>query len=139
MDETPAKRRFRFRLSTVLIVTAITAWAMATPLSRNKVYPNPHLAWPALTLAAFVGWKAAWATPDESRSVRPWLMVGGLGVTLSVATMYVARQISFADMNQSFNMLVGGTLIVLFYLGPLIFFTAITGLLVTLWRLSEDP
>ena len=66
-------------------------------------------------------------------------MVGGLGVTLSVATMYVARQISFADMNQSFNMLVGGTLIVLFYLGPLIFFTAITGLLVTLWRLSEDP
>jgi hypothetical protein len=139
MDEARAKHWFRFRLSTVLILTAIAAWGMATSKTHNDQFPNPHLAWPALTLAVFVGWRSAWATPDENRRVRPWLMVGGLGAMCSVATMYVARQISFADMNQSITMLVGGTLIVLFYLGPLIFFTAITGLLVTLWRLSEDP
>jgi hypothetical protein len=31
MDAHPKRRRFRFRLSTVLILTAITAWGMTIP------------------------------------------------------------------------------------------------------------
>ena len=122
MDEQPqkpeakhlqAKRRwFRFRLSTVLILTAIVAWTMAlrphfglfyyhdivgywyelghVPLVFNReaywlvsvasgnpttgqrglhVYigRNSGLTWPALALAAFLAWKAAWAVVERRR------------------------------------------------------------------------
>ncbi|MGE0536599.1 MAG: hypothetical protein AB7O68_16635 [Pirellulales bacterium] len=58
-------RWFRFRLSTVLILTAIAAWWMASlpfwdPASyKASLRPNPLLTLPALALAMFVLWKAA--------------------------------------------------------------------------------
>jgi hypothetical protein len=105
MDERPKRRWLRFRLSTVLILTAILAWGMAcrpyivhrqykgdapdipwvvryavskTPnLPPPEVYwltvtlPNADLRWPALTLAAFIGWKTAWVLgPQLVRCVK---------------------------------------------------------------------
>ena len=87
MDERPKRRWFRFRLSTVLILTAIAAWGMALrPLFVSvkpgykghfvavpagpyftAVVPNPNLKWPALALAAFLAWKAAWAVAERRR------------------------------------------------------------------------
>ena len=106
----PKRRWFRFRLSTVLILTAIVAAAMAawpwvtierTTITSNgshgpacygsaPVLPrfryvggettrtsvswhyarehfNPELAYPALALAAFLAWKAAWAVVERRR------------------------------------------------------------------------
>jgi hypothetical protein len=100
MDEKPKTRRrwFRFRLSTVLILTAISAWGMATrpyvsfydtyesemdfvgdftfckahkwnaevwTVTRYRL--NSRLALPALALAAFLAWKAAWAMIERRR------------------------------------------------------------------------
>ncbi|MBX9788783.1 MAG: hypothetical protein K2Y37_07690 [Pirellulales bacterium] len=135
MSQTPAKRWYRFRLSTVLILTSIAAWGMATPLSRNNVYPNPHLAWPALTLAVYVGWKRAWATPDENRNIRPWLIVGVVGVMDSFAIWLFLPHLSLQGLDDRLIL----TLVIVFYLGPLLLATGVAGLLVTLWRLSEDP
>ena len=135
MSETPAKRRIRFRLSTALVLTAIAAWGMATPLSRNDVFPNPHLAWPALTLAIYVGWKAAWTTRDEKRSVQPWLVVGAVGLMSSIAIWLVVPHLMLQGLDDRLILY----FVIFFYLGPLMLATAVTGLLVTLWRLSEDP
>lgn len=134
MDETPAKRWFRFRLSTVLIVTAITAWGMATPLSRNNVYPNPHLAWPALTLAVYVGWKAAWATPDDGPIVRPWLFVGGVGAIAYIASWLILSHLVLREVHDHIVSL----LIVVLYLALLLVVAAVVGLIVTLWRRRTD-
>ncbi|MBX9788474.1 MAG: hypothetical protein K2Y37_06125 [Pirellulales bacterium] len=97
MDEKPKRRWFRFRLSTVLILTAILAWGMATrphivpgpgahiiwtppetkaerdsiwtrwgtPYANRKL--NPALRWPAIALAVFLSWKAAWAVVERRR------------------------------------------------------------------------
>jgi len=103
MANKPKRRWFRFRLSTVLILTAIAAWAMASrpwmveyeewaygsmsdpppPGFENAIgtsrgpggvrwfqiveRPNPNLLWPALTLAAFLAWKALWAVVERRR------------------------------------------------------------------------
>ncbi|MBX9791118.1 MAG: hypothetical protein K2Y37_19540 [Pirellulales bacterium] len=102
MVEKPKGRWFRFRLSTVLILTAIAAWVMATRpwfvtyveeqstlatdprldgsqgwkgvgdgvtwlWFRESRYPNPHLTLPALSLAAFLVWKAAWTVVERRR------------------------------------------------------------------------
>jgi hypothetical protein len=100
MTEQPKRRWFRFRLSTVLILTAIAAWGMAcrpwypwmrpTVVIANEVgwevcEPPPQLQpwqspqywavrrinrqllWPALALAAFLFWKAAWVVVERRR------------------------------------------------------------------------
>jgi hypothetical protein len=123
MDEKPKRRWFRFRLSTVLILTAIVAWGMATHPSircgavqavtwdgdevngvrvailfdyMNRMIDEdaepsddilayaefdihdearfywlalmPRKAiWPALALAAFLAWKAAWGVVESRR------------------------------------------------------------------------
>jgi hypothetical protein len=104
MDEKPKRRWFRFRLSTVLILTAITAWGMArrpdqlfhfsrathgyvglpataaAPPHIGDLFPDRgrtyyridktalirRLAYPAIALAAFLAWKAAWAMVEAS-------------------------------------------------------------------------
>jgi hypothetical protein len=106
MDEKPKRRWFRFRLSTVLILTAIVAWAMATRphvilrtwknfglspeykwfvrITAATVNPNgtfdercmevliPAMSlWPAIALAAFLAWKAAWALGPRIVRRRP--------------------------------------------------------------------
>jgi len=114
MDEKPKRRWFRFRLSTVLILTAILAWGMACRprigincenLTRKfsvgysfddfdardsllainlviyttggfiafSIYVGPvaELAWPALALAAFLAWKAAWAVVERGHRRMP--------------------------------------------------------------------
>jgi hypothetical protein len=105
MTEKPKRRWFRFRLSTVLILTAIVAWAMACrpyvtvwlyepvpmplpgkPLPEAYAYsksdagveslyiphqgPNPRLIAPAVALAVFLAWKAAWAAGERRRTVQ---------------------------------------------------------------------
>jgi len=125
MDEQPKRRWFRFRLSTVLILTAIVAWAMACRPSvdwgylENTVEFDPtkaadlyialdddpkrpgdsvvdfdnvcfgfslsgpsgwnqrwisiapkSLVYPAISLAAFLAWKAAWAVIERRRARR---------------------------------------------------------------------
>lgn len=80
----PPRRWFQFRLTMWFVLVAILAWAMIqwpwwymhldgvidvelpgkggthrTVLESRR--PNPALLYPALALAAFVGWKAAWA------------------------------------------------------------------------------
>ena len=83
MDAKPKRRWFRFRLSTVLILTAILAWAMSCwpwliPVYTFYIRPkighgettwvvNRPLLWPALALAAFLAWKAAWAVVEHRR------------------------------------------------------------------------
>jgi hypothetical protein len=100
MDERPKRRWFRFRLSTVLVLTAIVAWGMAQrPFVRwygwdrsgdhhgwvERTPPSglpawrvedelgyyqrsfPQLRWPALALAVFLAWKAAWAVVERRR------------------------------------------------------------------------
>lgn len=84
------RRWLRFRLSTILILTAILAWAMAIhPLFQSvkpgykgrfiampagshfiAVVPHPNLKWPALALAVFLTWKAAWAVVERRRARR---------------------------------------------------------------------
>jgi hypothetical protein len=96
MDDKPQRRWFRFRLSTVLILTAIVAWGMACRpylVERefgyvltvgNTIYTdgghelNTALKWPALVLIAFVAWKAGRNLED------PFFACGvaGLGVLL---------------------------------------------------------
>lgn len=76
------KRWFRFRLSTVLILTAIAAWAMACPLfetvtvfQRRQMIvsgtPIRRLSelgiLPIVALAAFLAWKATWAIIERRR------------------------------------------------------------------------
>jgi hypothetical protein len=80
MQEKPRRRWFQFKLSTVLILTAIAAWGMAIPPLVVTGYSgtlthldevrsvNPTLGWPALALAAFLAWKAAWAVVERRRS-----------------------------------------------------------------------
>lgn len=88
----PSKRRWlRFRLSTVLILTAILAWGMATrpwyvdisrfsrvpsqttPTHAFGVYvdgqrgPKPKLLRPATALFAFLTWKTACAVVEFRR------------------------------------------------------------------------
>ncbi|MBX9790320.1 MAG: hypothetical protein K2Y37_15490 [Pirellulales bacterium] len=84
MDEKPKRRWFRFRLSTLLILTAIAAWAMATPrfvpgpAKLSELWPIPtgrpveqrlnhQLAWPAFALAAFLAWKGASTVVERRR------------------------------------------------------------------------
>ena len=94
MAEQPKKRWFRFRLSTVLILTAIAAWAMACWPSygdlwirfakRPQIPPIPtpfwifapaatvgDILWPALALLAFLAWKVAWAIGPRLVQRRP--------------------------------------------------------------------
>ncbi|MBX9787346.1 MAG: hypothetical protein K2Y37_00390 [Pirellulales bacterium] len=112
MDSKPTRPWFRFRLSTVLILTAILAWGMALrpffwkqldiyawPIGRpipadalvskggtfaegtvvadqyiayERSILSPRLKWPALALAAFLAWKAAWGVFERRRrEVRP--------------------------------------------------------------------
>ncbi|MGE0536604.1 MAG: hypothetical protein AB7O68_16660 [Pirellulales bacterium] len=89
MTEKAKRPWLRFRLSTVLILTAIVAWGMATRpylvlgpgahiiwnppdtmAERESIWHrwgtpyanrklNPALRWPALALAAFLAWKGA--------------------------------------------------------------------------------
>ena len=78
MDEKPKRRWFRFRLSTVLILTAIVAWYMASlPFydpDADKVALiegrrlNPSLLGPILAFFAFLAWKAAWAVKARFRN-----------------------------------------------------------------------
>ncbi|MGD9647385.1 MAG: hypothetical protein AB7U73_16855 [Pirellulales bacterium] len=108
MDAKPQRRWFRFRISTVLILIAIVAWAMAcwpwaavskriilataadidpaisftkvlfsrtTPnngplVEETWIEPNTAAAYPALALAAFLAWKAAWAVVERRRNWR---------------------------------------------------------------------
>jgi hypothetical protein len=104
MDEKPKRRWFRFRLSTVLILTAIVAWGMATwpdlaigyyswsgtwQVIGRRFWQSSDVtwsvefercgivvgscnavAWPALSLAAFLAWKAAWAVAERRRARR---------------------------------------------------------------------
>ncbi len=104
MDEKPAKRRwFRFRLSTVLILTAILAWATRrrrvacrpyvvfyeptyvvqvgnTLYSDGGDMPNRALKWPALTLTVFGLWKVAWAIGNQHRAPEQAASLFALGV-----------------------------------------------------------
>ncbi len=87
----PPRRWFQFKLSTWFVLVAIAAWGMLvygngpepsallartstiqcfdqpSPLrdfieeQREEIALRPSLKWPALALAAFVSWKAAWA------------------------------------------------------------------------------
>ena len=85
MTDTPNRRWFKFRLSTVLVLLAILCWILATrpffivtdidydsgvfvpELGRTtsgftSVYEvsfNPRLVWAAVALAAFLAWKGA--------------------------------------------------------------------------------
>jgi hypothetical protein len=82
MNAQPKRRWFRFRLSTVLILTAIAAWGMACPLfetvtifQRRQMIvsgtPIRRLSEPGIlpiaALAAFLAWKAAWAVFERRR------------------------------------------------------------------------
>ena len=70
MRFSPLLRWCRFRLSTVLIPTAIAAWAMAIPYQTwryidgstgdtwTRYYPSREHIYPAIALAAFLIWKA---------------------------------------------------------------------------------
>ena len=138
MADPPKRRWLRFKLSTVLILTAIVAWGMAcrpyieqrhyngddpdipwlmryaisrTPnLPPPQVYfvtskfPNPDLLWPALTLAAFVGWKTVWvlgpqlvwcikAAAASLRSSRFWkrMCLGGMATAIIAIGFTVNR------------------------------------------------
>ena len=103
MDETPKRRWYQFRLSTVLILTAIVAWGMVPQLvdrdvkitghkirrpqgtqivrtvHHTKPFPHrtetwrersPRVLGPALALALFLTWKAAWAVIERRREKR---------------------------------------------------------------------
>lgn len=84
MPDPPPRRWFQFQLSTWFVLVGLLAWAMlewpwVVTLVNNRVqnttdewssFPadpselpepalNPDLRYPALALAAFVGWKAA--------------------------------------------------------------------------------
>ncbi|MBX9789949.1 MAG: hypothetical protein K2Y37_13610 [Pirellulales bacterium] len=71
MQFLPPRRWLQFRLSTWFVLVAILGWAMASrpwlievqhvPPFEPWYLPNPFLALPALTLAAFLAWNAAWA------------------------------------------------------------------------------
>ena len=87
------RRWFQFRLSTWFVLVAILAWAMTCrpyytfidgwwkhmdergstwsrgplPISPDEVRMNPQLVWPALALATFLTWKAAWAVIERRR------------------------------------------------------------------------
>ncbi|MBX9789136.1 MAG: hypothetical protein K2Y37_09495 [Pirellulales bacterium] len=84
----PPRRWLQFRLSTWFVLVAILAWAMATrpylvavqgasagPMAGPPWEPiyvvehrvNKQLRWPALTLSAFLAWKAAWAAIERRR------------------------------------------------------------------------
>jgi len=81
MDEKLKRGWFRFRLSTVLILTAILACGMAIGFTvtifiaeppaywmpRRYARLNPKLIGPALALAAFLAWKAAWVVVERRR------------------------------------------------------------------------
>ena len=79
MEVSAPRRRFRFRLSTVLILTAILAWAMAIPYETwryidgstgdtwTRYYPSPGHIYPAIVLAAFLIWKFARAVIERRR------------------------------------------------------------------------
>jgi hypothetical protein len=84
MTEKPSHRWFQFRLSTVLILTAIVAWGMALPAyvprpqKMSDIWPIPKgrpielqlnrdLVWPAVALAAFLLSKVAWAVVERRR------------------------------------------------------------------------
>jgi hypothetical protein len=70
MDATPNRRWFRFRLSTVLILTAIVAWTMATPREL---------------------WIAADHT-DELRRIPSWLVVSKAYVEQPPGSAIVCRE-----------------------------------------------
>ncbi len=87
----PPRRWYQFRLTTWFVLVAILGWAMTywpwvvihrevkiRPLIEEEIgsgshsgtftytdldieIPNRAILWPALALATFVGWKAAWA------------------------------------------------------------------------------
>jgi hypothetical protein len=90
-------RWYQFRLGTWFVLTAILAWAMTEwpwvrfpepvslpalkyvgrkeilitpwkPPYRERIV-NPGLLYPALALAAFVGWKAAWAIAQRRKNL----------------------------------------------------------------------
>ena len=93
----PPRRWFQFRLSTWFVLVGILAWAMmCRPWTlparivegsdvqgltvevrpgdfemagqfRMEVPMNPALRYPALALAALVGWRAAWAIVERRR------------------------------------------------------------------------
>jgi hypothetical protein len=76
-------RWLRFRLSTVLILTVIAAWVMATRPIRHRIVwvgdfscPgewdefNPHFLAPTTALALFLTWKAGWAIAARRRNRR---------------------------------------------------------------------
>lgn len=76
-------RRFRFKLSTVLILTALAAWGMATglPYERHGMIGTHHMQpftnfwWefnplgllPTLALLAFLTWKAVARRREKGR------------------------------------------------------------------------
>ena len=98
MADTPRFRWFQFKLSTILILTAIAAWGMGTkpwlishsiPDPRNQTVPliggssvtytwpdeeqrilNPALQWPTLALASFLTWKAGWWITARAQAYR---------------------------------------------------------------------
>ena len=84
MSEQPKRRWYQFRLSTVLILIAIAAWAMALPAyvpgppKMSDIWPIPagrpielqlnrDLVWPTIALAAFLLGKAARAIVERTR------------------------------------------------------------------------
>jgi hypothetical protein len=71
MDETPKRRWFRFRISTVLILTAIAAWGMAIRPGVNIQYD--HYKGPAW---AYVEYPFRWNL--AGLAIRP-LMSGRVG------------------------------------------------------------
>jgi hypothetical protein len=78
----------QFRLSTWFVLVAILGWAFVTrpyvvdrigdyagaesgasgrPIYHVERGANPQLQWPALALATFLAWKAAWPMIDRRR------------------------------------------------------------------------
>ena len=49
---------------------SINSYRLTTPMVEKRSL-NPALLYPALALAAFVGWKAAWRSGDRGRGGRP--------------------------------------------------------------------
>jgi hypothetical protein len=76
MDEKPKRRWFRFRLSTVLILTAITAWGMACrPWIDWHHERTPIVQWrdlfPQASLWAGISWNDHGPISSDDRSRNP--------------------------------------------------------------------
>ncbi|MGE0536588.1 MAG: hypothetical protein AB7O68_16580 [Pirellulales bacterium] len=99
MDEKPKRRWFRFRLSTIMILTAIVAWGMATRpyfLTRDEliVAPNaPHEVPSHFNAKLLRSWKNA---GTEFYLLRYCDLNPSLGWPASVLTAFLAWKAGWA-------------------------------------------